>query len=129
MISLSSPRLFFEFRDITDELDALLRDILSLWPYDEFHITSIYRTPEEDTLLKASGIHTSIPHRALDASIHPMALTLLDQQRLALNFARRINRRWIYDPRRPRFKVIVAKQHGTGPHLHIQTHPRTERAK
>lgn len=75
-------------------------------------ITSLYR-PED------SGIHNSIPLRALDARCRNNVIgkALEDE----------INHKWIYDPQRPQFKVAIYHNKGKGYHLHIQVHPRTRR--
>lgn len=40
--------------------------------------------------------------------------------------ARICNRTWTYDPSRPRFKVCVYHNAGSGAHFHVQVHPMTE---
>ena len=38
-----------------------------------------------------------------------------------------INNKWVYDPTRPKKKIAVYHDSGEGPHIHLQTHPRTRR--
>jgi hypothetical protein len=88
-------------------------------------ITSIYRTPKEDIAAGGkSGVHYTIPHRAIDiagSTFKGVHGVLYELRKLA----NKINRQWSYDPSRPQLKVAVA--HGPVPHLHIQTHPNTRR--
>ena len=39
--------------------------------------------------------------------------------------AEAINKKWQYDPSRPRKLVAVYHDSGQGPHIHLQTHPNT----
>jgi len=126
-VTLASDKLLFHLGSLHPALTAVLRDLLPLWPKDTLRITSIYRTPGEDAALGASGIHTTTPHRALDASITALGSTVEERWRRARAVATQLNALWVYDPNRPTLKVCVAQPHGTGPHLHVQVHPRTRR--
>lgn len=86
------------------------------WKWD-FFLTSIYRTPEEDAALHASGIHTF--WRAVDVRTK-------DQKKEAVEgVSDYINERWVYDPKRPNMKVCFKEPHGNNIHAHFQVHPNT----
>lgn len=100
-------------KQITNEAAAYA---LSQWNWD-FYLTSIYRTPAEDLALGGSGVH--VAWRAVDARDSdqvPAAIT---------DVTNYINSRWVYDPQRPTMKVCFSDPHGTGPHMHFQSHPNT----
>lgn len=80
-------------------------------------ITDIYRTPYEDQAVEGHGIHSA--WRAVD--VHADSWT---DKRCAI-LADWLNFQYIYDPSRPDMKVALWEPHGTGPHLHLQTHPNT----
>ena len=109
------------------KLDARLKSIVTdvaayarkRWNW-EFTITSIYRTPEEDTALQASGIHCE--WRAVDVRTRGRSAGEIE------DVARYTNANWMYDPKRPRLKVCFKEPHGTGPHAHFQVHQRTQAA-
>jgi hypothetical protein len=82
-----------------------------------FTLTCIYRTPEEDKLLEGSGIHCT--WRAVDIrdrDVSPEAVVDLTTY---------LNRHYVYDPQRTALTVCYSKPHGTGPHVHLQSHLRT----
>lgn len=82
-----------------------------------FTLTCIYRSPAEDRLLEGSGIHAV--WRAVDIRDHDvLGETVAD-------LTTYLNRHYIYDPQRTSLVVAYAKPHGTGPHVHVQSHPRT----
>ena len=109
------------------KLDARLRDIVidvatyakKRWRW-EFTLTSIYRTPEEDAALEASGIHCE--WRAVDVRTRGRRAEAVE------DVARYTNAKWVYDPKRPRLKVCFKEPHGSAPHAHFQIHPRTHAA-
>ena len=105
------------------KLRQVVEDLMDVWPAKNMVITSIYRTPEEDAALGASGIHSCDPHRAIDIRI----TNLSGGQEKADEVAGVINSIWQYDPNRTNLKVAVSKLHGSGPHLHVQVHPNTIR--
>jgi hypothetical protein len=80
-------------------------------------VTCIYRTPEEDRALEGTGVHTV--WRAVDLRTRDHRQPDVDA------LVAYLNGRWVYDPTRPAMVVAYARPHGTGPHLHIQSHPRT----
>lgn len=86
-----------------------------------FTITSIFRSPQEDAALNASGIH--VAWRAVDVRTKGQPKDAVD------DVTRFINSRWVYDPSRPMLKVCFAEPHGTGPHGHYQVHGKTKRAE
>lgn len=102
----------------------VLNDAMDCWPGKHMVITSIYRSKEEDKALGASGIHSTKPHRAIDIRVKNL---VGDFQAKADEVADVINTIWAYDPSRPNLHVAIAKLHGSGPHLHLQVHPRTKR--
>lgn len=103
-------------RNVKDIVEDVAKYAKKKWKWD-FLITSIYRTPEEDAALHASGIHSA--WRAVD-------VRTLDQQEEAINdVADYTNTKWKYDPERPAMKVCFKEPHGSGVHAHFQVHPRT----
>ncbi len=73
-------------------------------------ITSGYRPGDP-------GVHGAQPCRAVDIRSWVFADPAA--------FADRINTAWIYDPRRPQYRVCLYHDVGRGPHLHLQAHPNT----
>ena len=122
-ISLSQKHLK-EYEKCQVTLKQIFNDLMDIWPIDEIYITCIYRTPEEDKKLHASGVHATIPHRAIDVRITTLPG---DYQLLANKISNDLNARWSYDFTRPRLKVAYTKPHGTGPHIHLQVHYQTRR--
>ncbi len=116
------PRIQAEWE--SSALDPTVRRIVleaaayaaARWDW-EFALTSIWRSPEEDRALGASGIHGE--WRAVDVRTRDVPPEAIE------DVARAINGRWIYDPERPHFLVCVSAPHGSGPHLHFQAHART----
>ncbi len=83
-------------------------------------ITSIFRTPAENTAAQAKTlIHCD--WRAADVRTRGIDQAMVDD---VTGWA---NARWIYDPIRPSLPVVYSAEHGTGPHMHVQVHPRTVR--
>jgi hypothetical protein len=80
-------------------------------------ITCIYRTPQEDADVSGHGIHTA--WRAVDIRHFDVP----DEDWKAI--CHLINRKWIYDPARIDIPVAYFEPHGTGPHIHLQSHPAT----
>jgi len=83
--------------------------------YSSWMFTSGYR--REKIHSKDSGIHCTIPCRANDIR----SLNLEDPQSVCDD----INKHWIYDPKRPRFKCAKYHNTGRGWHIHLQVHNRT----
>ena len=112
-----------EFTRLNPMLREIFLDLMEMWPTKTLTITCIGRTKEEDKALGASGVHsTGEPWRAIDVRIR----TLPDYQNAADEMADVLNSTWEYDPVRPGKSVAVSKLHGTGPHIHLQCHPRTK---
>lgn len=83
-----------------------------------FLLTCIWRSVTEDMVLEGSGIHPA--WRAVDVRDK-------DQPAAAVaDVTAYLNGKYVYDSTRPRLVVCYSKPHGTGPHLHIQTHALTE---
>ena len=96
-------------------VDANLREIateLEARTGVEFTVTSLFRIGDP-------GVHGQLPLRGVD-------LRMRDAE-TGTTIANDINRRWVYDPKRP--ELACAVLHGDGPnlHLHLQTHPNTAR--
>ena len=114
-----------EMRALDPVLQCVVEDALFHWPGDRLEVVSIYRTAEENTAAGArTRVHVTNPHRAADLRIRNLGDGL---QRKADAVAEVLNTLWSYDPKRSRLKVAISKPHGTGPHIHIQVHPRTIR--
>lgn len=79
----------------------------------------MYRTPEEDAKLGGHGMHPA--WRSVDVRIAHW------REARALALVAYINARWQYDPSRPGKVVAYVDPHGTGPHIHFQTHALTRR--
>ena len=127
-----SPQDLREFGDIHPVLDEIFQAMLNFWPSETVRITSIYRSPEQDRIIKGQteaaykrGIHTvGPPYRALDISV----LTIgPGWQRAVEKISDKLNEMWQYDYERTEKVVCYAKPHGTGPHIHLQVHPNTAR--
>jgi len=112
-------------KDLHPTLVKILDDLIDAWPGKNMIITSIYRTREEDKALGGSGVHATIPHRAIDIRVRNLSG---DFQAKGEEVANVINAFWVYDPERPTKNVAIAKVHGSGPHVHVQVHPRTQRS-
>ena len=61
---------------------------------------------------KDPGIHNTDPQRAIDFRSWTMRNPEIIKEK--------INKAWIYDPNRPKFKVCVYHNIGQGHHFHIQ---------
>ncbi len=121
-----SGRMGCEILDLHPKLNKILKDILSIWPAEDCVVTSIWRSADENKAAKAkSKIHVvGPPYRAVDLRITNLGAAY---QTEAEEIADTINMIWAYDPDRPNYKVVYAKVHGTGPHMHCQVHPNTTR--
>ena len=64
-----------------------------------------------------SGVHGTLPLRGAD-----LRITSYKQAKIIEEI---INRRWQYDPNRPKYKVCIV--HGSPVHIHLQVHPNTRR--
>ena len=73
-------------------------------------ITSLYRIGDD-------GVHGSLPLRALDLRCRNDGVGKVIE--------RWVNRRYLYDPKRPQYKVCMYHDVGRGKHLHIQVHDNT----
>ena len=94
--------------------DDKLIDLL-LWAYIRYSkltITSGYREGDP-------GVHGQNPCRGADIrSWH------YNDPQAAVND---INKHWIYDPNRPKKQCAILHDIGRGVHIHLQSHPLTER--
>lgn len=121
-MNFKSARVRAEWKspNVDAQLKAIVADAaayaLRQWQW-RFTLTSIYRTPQEDAALDASGIHTE--WRAMDVRTRGRSAAAV------ADVAHYANANWIYDPARPHLNVCVVEAHGTGPHAHFQVHPNT----
>lgn len=84
----------------------------------DFRATCIYRPPEEDgAAMGRHGVHCQ--WRAVDVGARGV-----DPATVA-DVSRHVNELYAYDPTRPAMVVAYSAPHGTGPHIHFQTHPNT----
>ncbi|MCP4127738.1 MAG: hypothetical protein GY753_11825 [Gammaproteobacteria bacterium] len=79
----------------------------------EFEVTSLYRIGDD-------GVHGTLPCRGIDLGCKDAII--------GNRVADFLNKRWEYDPKRPEKLVCMyhAKKGGQ-PHLHLQSHPNTEK--
>lgn len=98
---------------IVSELEELACNYVQWEPL----ITCVYRTQDEDAAVNGHGVHTA--WRAID--IRHFDVPEEDWR----SICHLLNRKWIYDPNRPDMVVAYFEPHGTGPHIHIQSHPNT----
>lgn len=82
-----------------------------------FRITSIYRSREEEQELGGTGIHNS--WRAVDIRTKDRPQSDVD------HIVAYLNGRYVYDPNRLTKPIAYGREHGSGPHLHIQSHGNT----
>ena len=81
----------------------------------ELIVTSDFRSkPIHDN---DPGIHGTNPLRAIDLRSWTMRNPEI--------IAEKINKAWIYDPKRPEYKVCVYHNIGQGYHFHLQVHDNT----
>jgi len=95
--------------NLEETLEIIVID--SMDQFDLRTITSAYRQGD-------MGVHGTQPLRGLDKRCRDKNLGKVVEDY--------INSRWIYDSTRP--EMLCCKFHdvGHGPHLHFQSHPRTE---
>lgn len=95
-------------------LDEKLRK-LALWIEKvtglEFTISSIYRIDD-------SGVHGTLPVRGLDLRCRSLEI--------GISIEALINKKWVYDPKRPGKKCCFLHGHDSNLHFHLQVHPNTE---
>jgi hypothetical protein len=111
-----------EWRHVDPMLEDITLTLLMNWPGKYMEVTSIFRSRYEDRRLGGSGVHSADPHRALDIRVYDLGNKY---QQIADQLASSLNDTYMYDPERQHLKVAVAKLHGSGPHMHLQVHPRT----
>jgi len=121
-----APRHLREFCNCHPELQQIFHLLSMIWTEERnIYITCIHRRPTE-TIPGESGVHNAgPPFRAIDVRIRNLSSRPEVAQEQAEALADRLNKVWAYDPKRPHLCVAVAKLHGTGPHIHLQVHPRT----
>ncbi len=80
-----------------------------------FRVTSIYRSLDEDKALGGTGIHHQ--WRAVDIRTKDRPQSDVD------HIVAYLNGRYVYDPARLSKPIAYGREHGSGPHLHLQSHP------
>ena len=125
---LLNYRIAKEFLLLDPQLTEIVFYILNVWPVETMVPTCIYRTEEEN---ESAGAKTKIhcvgpPYRSLDLRVRNLGSRF---QPVANEISKKVNLVWTYDPDRPKLRVAYSKPHGTGPHIHLQIHPRTERKR
>jgi hypothetical protein len=118
-----------EWAHLSNRLRAILTDIMEVWPTQKnVRIGNIYRSRAENKKAKAKSlIHVTFPHRAVDLKGAHMTMAQLDA------VCDHVNALWMYDRKRPSKNVAfwrnpkTGKAHGSGRHIHVQSHPRTAR--
>lgn len=129
-LTFASIRIEREWSD--GRLDRRVREVVldaAEFLYEEFGVIadlgSIYRTNgEEADISIATGkptTHIHVAWRAVDIRVRNLTRTMIDA------LVAYLKARWIYDPTRPQLDVVFAEKHGTGPHIHLQSHPLTRR--
>ena len=121
-----TARQFKEAMQLDSRLQEMLVELTATWPAQQMVVTSVHRTANENEQAGArSQIHVvGPPYRAVDLRIRNIDG---DFQRIAEEIAEDLNDDWAYDPDRPDKPVAFARVHGSGPHIHLQVHPRTTR--
>jgi len=119
-----TPRGLREFLQCDPKLQGILLWLASQWPPIEMVVGSIYRNLEEEAAVGGvSGIHTAgPPYRAIDVHVSNLPG---DHQIAADAAGALVNSKYAYDPMRPAKVVAYTKNHGTGPHIHLQVHAGT----
>ena len=98
----------------------------------ELYVTCVRRTVGEEMEAGGkTGVHVvGPPWRACDISVRRLEggeeYTAEDQVSAALIEAS-LKPRWVYDPARPALEEVLARPHGSGPHIHLQVSHATRR--
>ena len=113
------PELIFHLKNL-DILNAepMLQDII-MAAWEKFGldvVTSGYRPSDK-------GTHGTTPLRAIDLRCRDSVI--------GNHIAKWVNKRWQYDPDRPKMNCAICHDSGSGKglHLHLQVHPNTIRIK
>lgn len=120
MIAFKNTRALDDWHGALDMLRQVVLFILNdAWPTDrDLIVTRIAeRTPEQKTEVHTDGP----PHRAIDFRISHCPFQTVQR------VADRINETFIYDPDRPTMRVAILHDAGSGNHMHVQVHARTQR--
>lgn len=111
-------------------LGEILADLARIWPHRVMRVGDIHRTAEENAAARAkSQIHVvGPPYRSSDVGARELGMTIEERWAGVADLAKRINRKWQYDPTRPgRYAVAYGAKHGNAPHLHLQVTRHTRR--
>jgi len=106
-MKIDIKQLFFIHPKLRVMAVRLERDLAA-----EFTATSLFR-------INDNGVHGMLPLRGLDLSCKHSFFGLVVEDY--------INKRWVYDPKRPEMKCCIFHDSGQGYHLHFQVHPNTIR--
>ena len=104
MMFIDIYKLEFIHKNLRDILEKLGNE------FGMFTITSLYRIGDR-------GIHGTLPLRAIDLRCR--------NKKIGKVIENWINKKWIYDPKRNKFKVCMFHDTGRGIHLHLQSHNNT----
>jgi hypothetical protein len=118
-----SYKVLMEFLSLEPRLLAVFSQLVNLWKDGSITITSIHRSKEQNRQAGAKSLIHVVgpPYRAMDISIRGLTGGQEEAQRIC----DLLNDIWVYDATRPNKVVAYCKPHGTGPHIHLQVHPRT----
>ena len=109
-IKIIDPKVFKGILEVPYDRKLIALALWYAWRYNNPTITSAHRY--QKAWDGDSGIHMTIPCRALDWSI----AGLEDPQKAVDD----INNHWEYDPARPELKCAICHNVGQGPHIHMQ---------
>lgn len=139
-ITFATVRVEGEYGQLVKKNPLLQRilDEAASYAFDELHgwiicLGDIFRTPQESAEIdKRSLAPGGLGMGRAPGSVSPHCVwRAADISGRAIDPARMkaladwINSRWIYNPSDNVHRVADAKPHGTGLHVHIQTHPAT----
>ena len=114
-IRLIDPKVVRALMEVTYHPKMIALALWYAWRNNTPVITSAYRPKKVHD--KDSGIHMTIPCRALDWESH----NLSNPEKVVED----INNHWEYDPKRPHLKCAIYHDVGLGKHIHTQVHENT----
>lgn len=108
---------------LADVFLGIVRHASDVYDVRDLHVTSIWRSVEEDQALGGTGVH--VRWGALD--IATPGLEWSDKRFAAI--ATHANLLWEYDKTRPELDVALFRPHASAvaPHMHLQSHKSTRR--
>ena len=113
-------------------LKAIILDAVRAWPLVTCEMTSMRRTVAENEKAGAkTTIHVTAKKRGKWVGWHRAAdlrtKTFKDRVKETKRICDILNSKYVYDPKRPSMRVAIGNTHGSGPHIHLQVFPTTER--